>query len=180
MDDIVMQAMVKWPNVPYCYGWLGLDGRGDWYLRDDAAQACGEFASSVHEARGSRLQHEKLIDFIQRNYACDASGAWFFQNGPQRVYVELMHTPWVWRIHPEGHIVAHTGLAATVQESYLDELGLLYLETQLGIGLIHTADMAYAASKVEHGEWLPQEIQRSEMESRFAFVRSPQSAKGKA
>ncbi|MFZ9138137.1 MAG: DUF2946 family protein, partial [Hylemonella sp.] len=24
MDDIVRQAMAKWPNVPACYGWLGL------------------------------------------------------------------------------------------------------------------------------------------------------------
>lgn len=29
MDDIVKQAMVKWPNVPDCYGWLGLDARGN-------------------------------------------------------------------------------------------------------------------------------------------------------
>ena len=32
MDDIVLQAMVKWPKVPACYGWLGLDARGRWYL----------------------------------------------------------------------------------------------------------------------------------------------------
>ena len=25
MDEIVKQAMAKWPNVPHCYGWLGLD-----------------------------------------------------------------------------------------------------------------------------------------------------------
>ena len=30
MDDIVKQAMAKWPNVPHCYGWLGLDARGNW------------------------------------------------------------------------------------------------------------------------------------------------------
>ena len=24
MDEIVKQAMAKWPNVPNCYGWLGL------------------------------------------------------------------------------------------------------------------------------------------------------------
>ena len=39
MDDIVKQALAKWPNVPDCYGWLGLDARGHWYLRDDAVQA---------------------------------------------------------------------------------------------------------------------------------------------
>ena len=70
MDDIVKQAIAKWPNVPHCYGWLGLDDRGNWYLRDDATQAGGAFAV----AKGSMLQHEKLIDFIQRNYEHDAQG----------------------------------------------------------------------------------------------------------
>ena len=43
MDDLVLQAMAKWPNVPDCYGWLGLDARGDWYMRDDQTQALGAF-----------------------------------------------------------------------------------------------------------------------------------------
>ncbi|MFB0914815.1 MAG: DUF2946 family protein, partial [Burkholderiaceae bacterium] len=29
MDDLVKQAMAKWPNVPNCFGWLGLSARGD-------------------------------------------------------------------------------------------------------------------------------------------------------
>jgi hypothetical protein len=33
------------------------------------------------------------VNFIQRNYDHDAQGQWFFQNGPQRVYVELEATP---------------------------------------------------------------------------------------
>ncbi len=43
MDDIVRQAIAKWPNVPDCYGWLGLDARGRWFMRDDAVQAQGSF-----------------------------------------------------------------------------------------------------------------------------------------
>ena len=58
MDDIVKQALAKWPNVPDCYGWLGLDARGHWYLRDDATQAAGAFPHS----KGSLLQHDKLIE----------------------------------------------------------------------------------------------------------------------
>ncbi len=27
MDEIVRQAMAKWPSVPHCYGWLALDAR---------------------------------------------------------------------------------------------------------------------------------------------------------
>ena len=52
MDDIVRQAMAKWPHVPHCFGWLGLDARGDWYMRDDAAQAAGPFPSSKDRACG--------------------------------------------------------------------------------------------------------------------------------
>ena len=94
MDDIVKAALAKWPNVPHCYGWLGLDARGNWYMRDDKTQAQGPFVQS----KGSLLRHDKLIDFIQRNYEADAEGRWFFQNGPQRVYVELEATPYIWRM----------------------------------------------------------------------------------
>jgi len=57
MDDIVKQAMAKWPNVPDCYGWLGLDARGNWYMRDDPAQASGHFDSGKPGSKGSSLQH---------------------------------------------------------------------------------------------------------------------------
>ena len=66
MDEIVRQAMAKWPQVPDCFGWLALDARGDWYLRDDAAQAEGSFACGAPGAKGSRLRHDKLIGFIGR------------------------------------------------------------------------------------------------------------------
>ena len=70
MDDLVQQAMRKWPNVPACFGWLGLDDRGDWYMRDDSVQAQGSFP----HAKGSKLAHSKLIEFIQRNYTHDEHG----------------------------------------------------------------------------------------------------------
>ena len=81
MDEIVEAALRKWPNVPHCHGWLGLDARGDWYLRDERAQAAGPFPT----VRGSLIEHAKLREFIARNYACDEAGCWYFQNGPQRV-----------------------------------------------------------------------------------------------
>ena len=67
MDDIVRQAMAKWPNVPHAYGWLGLDARGNWWLRDAEAQALGAFGSGVPGARGALVRLDKLIEFIQRN-----------------------------------------------------------------------------------------------------------------
>ncbi|AOF85471.1 hypothetical protein BSY239_4365 [Hydrogenophaga sp. RAC07] len=169
MDDIVKAAMAKWPNVPDCYGWLGLDARGNWYMRDDRVQAAGAFPAS----KGSLLQHEKLIDFIQRNYAADEQGRWFFQNGPQRVFVDLEDTPWVWRLQPDGRVLAHTGTEVQTQDSLLDESGRLYLVTDMGVGLVHSADVALAAEWIEAGRWTPAPVDHASLPQRWGFVRQP-------
>jgi hypothetical protein len=175
MDDIVRQAMVKWPNVPHCYGWLGLDARGNWYMRDDAAQACGPFASGAPGAKGSLLKHEKLIEFIQRNYGCDDTGQWYFQNGPQRVYVELEATPWVWRLSDQGQVHAHDGQHAQHQRCVVDEHGWLYLQTSLGFGLVHTQDVAQAANLIEAGAWSVEDALRAALPIQYHYVPSPQA-----
>ena len=78
MDDIVKQALAKWPNVPACAGWLAMDARGQWWMRDAACQARGSFqngcAASDVGMKGSQLKHDKLVAFIQRNYGVDAKG----------------------------------------------------------------------------------------------------------
>jgi Protein of unknown function (DUF2946) len=161
MDDIVKQAMVKWPNVPHCYGWLGLDERGEWYMRDDRVQALGGFKEACTRgdkaAKGSRLTHEKLIAFINRNYLSetDAQGRvhWFFQNGPQRVYVELASTPYVWRLASDFSIQSHTGVDANYQACSLDEAGRVYLQTSIGFGLVHTQDVHLVAEAIDQGVW---------------------------
>lgn len=170
MDDLVQQAMAKWPNVPDCYGWLGLDARGDWYMRDEQVQAIGPFTQS----KGSRLAHEKLMAFIARNYVCDAQGQWFFQNGPQRVYVELEATPWVLRLQPDGSIQSHTGTHARMQRCIVDEHGRLYLDTDQGFGLVHSQDVYQAAECIEAGLWVPQQVLAQKLPNRFGYVRSPQ------
>jgi hypothetical protein len=183
MDDIVRQAMAKWPNVPDCYGWLGLDARGQWWMRDDRVQALGSFASSfggssgdiTQSARGSLLQHAKLIDFIHRNYASDAQGRWHFQNGPQRVYIELQATPYIWRVQADFSLVSHTGLAARAQRCIIDEQGRVYMDSDAGFGLVHSLDMLHAASAIEQGLWVPQEVAASSLAERFGYVRSPQA-----
>ena len=151
MDDIVKQAMVKWPNVPNCFGWLGLDARGNWYMRDDQAQALGGFTSGMEGAKGSLLQHGKLISFIERNYEVDADGRWFFQNGPQRVYVELECTPWIWRVEPDLSLRSHTGRTAkaTMASCLLDDEGRVYVVSDIGVGLVHTLDVAQVADAIE-------------------------------
>lgn len=175
MDDIVKQALAKWPHVPHCYGWLGLDARGNWYLRDDAAQALGGFASGVPGAKGSLLQHAKLIEFIQRNYASDAIGQWYFQNGPQRVYVELQATPWVWRVAADFSLSAQDGTPAEWQRCFTDEQGWLYCQTSLGFGLVHTQDVAVAADAIEQARWSVADVCRADVPARFGFVTSPQA-----
>jgi Protein of unknown function (DUF2946) len=172
MDDIVKAALLKWPNVPHCYRWLALDARGNWYMRDDRIQAAGPFP----QPKGSRIDHEKLRDFIQRNYAHDEAGAWFFQNGPQRVYLDLEAAPWVWRIDdaPGWPVRSHTGQAAVVRSSWLDEAGRLFLATDIGYGIVHTLDMGLAAQAVDAGAWQPVEMPFADMPGRWGYVLRPQ------
>ena len=173
MDDIVKAALKKWPNVPHCYGWLALDARGDWYMRDDRVQAAGPFP----QVKGSRILHDKLREFIERNYLHDDSGCWFFQNGPQRVYVELEAAPWVWRLHavPDGAptLVSHTGLAARFESAWLDESGRLFVATALGLGLVHTLDMGLAADAVEAALWSPTEARFKGLVQAFGYQLKP-------
>lgn len=171
MDDIVKQALAKWPNVPDCYGWLGLDARGRWYLRDGAVQAAGPFP----QARGALLEHDKLIAFIGRNYESDAQGRWFFQNGPQRVYVELEATPWVWRVQSDFAVLSHTGRGAAVRDCLVDAQGRVYLVTDLGLGLVHTQDVPLAAQAVEEGRWAPREVRAEDLPERYGYVLHPQA-----
>ena len=125
-------------------------------------------------ARGSRLEHEGLIAFIGRNYEADADGQWYFQNGPQRVYVELEVAPWVWRLHEDGRIVSHTGRPAQARSLWLDDAGRVYVLTELGPGLVHSQDVALVAQAIEQGRWTLQPIDAAAVPVRFGFVPSPQ------
>jgi hypothetical protein len=180
MDDIVRQAMVKWPNVPDCFGWLGLDSRGQWHMRDDRVQLLGAFQSGQAGAKGSVLRHEKLIDFIHRNCDADAQGRWFFQNGPQRVYIELEVAPCIWRLNESFEPTAHTGQQAMqVRACLVDETGRVYLDTTAGFGLVHTLDVGLVAEAIESGLWTPEDCLSQALPERFGFVISPQLSGGK-
>ena len=169
-------------NVPACSGWLGLDARGQWWLRDDQAQACGAFNSGQPGAKGNALRHEKLADFIARNYLAEADGRWYFQNGPQRVYVELESAPWIWRLRSTEQglqLHSHTGQelsVAQVQQVVMDELGRLFLALPQGLGMVHSLDMLDAANALERGD-LPevQEASSALLPAQFGFVLSPEA-----
>ena len=145
-------------------------------MRDAATQARGDFKSGL-AARGSLLKHEKLVDFIQRNYQADkegpAKGQWYFQNGPQRVYVELASTPYIWRVQEDFSLAAHTGLKASLAVAWLDETGRLYAEASDGYGLIHTQDVLLASDAIEQGVWSVQEMLAQDMPAAFGYVLSP-------
>ncbi|AXS80047.1 DUF2946 family protein [Dechloromonas sp. HYN0024] len=131
-----LSAIAKWPNVPACYDWLSLDRRGDWRLQ------------------GARVTHSGLIQFINRQYGCDKSGCWFLQNGPQRVFVALAYTPWIFRRDGEM-FVSHTGEAAgAITAIHLDEEGSVLLETALGIGLLDDRDLPAWLDECRHdNDW---------------------------
>ena len=179
MDAIVKAALKKWPTVPHCYGWLALDARGQWFMRDERIQRAGPFP----RVKGSVIRHDKLLEFIHRNYEADAQGCWFFQNGPQRVYVELEAAPLVWRLQWDGALLrvqAHTGEPADVQGTWLDEHGRLFLQAAHGLGIVHSQDMLDAARAIDQGLWAPQALAFEAMPQHFGYVMKPQPAAGAA
>lgn len=138
MDQDVLRAMQKWPNVPALFGWLKLDRRGHWYLR------------------GVRVERAVLEAFIGRNYECDEQGRWYFQNGPQRGYVELEYTPWVLRAEPDGALKTHTGVAVgEVSAGFVDERGSLLVSFERGVGLLSDADLDWAVARFRRPEGEP-------------------------
>lgn len=130
MDDAVLRSLAKWPNVPAVFGWAALDRRGEWRLREPDRE------------RFSRIGNTALREFIGRNYAYDEHGRWFFQNGPQRVYVRLERTPLVYRL--EGARLAdHCGRAAgRLRGAWLDDEGGLVLQAKQGVGVLDDRDLA--------------------------------------
>ncbi len=130
MDEIVLRSILKWPDVPAVYGWLSLDRRGNWMIKTVAG-------------RFERIAHVAVREFICRNYASDSEGRWFFQNGPQRVFVALDYTPWVYRLDDAGQgLLAHTGAAPRALEAvFLDDSGALLLKTEIGIGVLLDRDL---------------------------------------
>ena len=135
MDESVKLAMAKWPNVPHCYGWLALDARGCWRMRDAKAQALG--------LPGDKIVHAALLGFINRNYQHDELGRWYFQNGPQRVFVNLEATPYIARTDPAHGFVLHTGEPLFgVDAGWMTETGRLLLQGEGKIALIDDRDMA--------------------------------------
>jgi hypothetical protein len=142
MDEIVKQALAKWPNVPHCYGWLALDARGNWRMRDERAQA--------QNLRGDIITHPALVAFINRNYQSDEQGNWFFQNGPQRVYVEHETTPHIAHSSPEHGLCLHTGEPLTaIDHVRLTQDGSFIFSNRTITAQLDDRDLAQMLARLE-------------------------------
>lgn len=123
-DDSVLRALEKWPDVPACYGWLRLDRRGRWLIRDQT------------------ISHRGALAFLGRNYGTDAHGQWYVQNGPQRAYCSLDYTPWIYHLDGHDRLFTHTGKRVSVLRGFVvDDDGDLLCETEHGIGLVQDRDL---------------------------------------
>ena len=157
MDEIVARSLAKWPNVPAVYGWLALDRRGNWLIRSPGTPA-----------RFDRIANAALREFIARNYAADDAGRWYFQNGPQRVYVNLAYTPLV--VHYEGdELVDHCGRPFAARATYLDDEGSVLMAGERGNALLDDRDLGRFAD----AEAALERITRAEIPVRFGFVQEP-------
>jgi hypothetical protein len=133
MDEIVQRAIAKWPDVPAVFGWLSLDSRGNWAIK------------------GERVQNKVIRDFIGRNYSCDSDGRWYFQNGPQKVFVTLEYTPWVLRTEgpDSARLITHTGTSvSTPKAAWLDDGERLLIEFEGQIGVVHDHDLAALVPRI--------------------------------
>ncbi len=163
------------------FGWLALDRRGEWRIRLSEANPASEANPTIEADPMSeadplteadlnafeRITSPALIEFIARNYDVDSRGRYFFQNGPQRVFVTLDYTPWVLRVSDDGsHLVTHT--AARVrqpQAAWLDENGALLVSFELGVGEVLDRDLDLLTEAIRDatgaaidGEWLVERV----------------------
>jgi hypothetical protein len=161
VDEIVLRAQAKWPDVPDVYGWLALDRRGQWLLRNPAGKSFEPIANAA------------LRGFIARNYSCDARGRWFFQNGPQRVFVRLAYTPLVVRTRDATFVDQCDGVFEN-DGAMIDDEGSVLLLNGDRVALLDDRDLAgYADACGASIEGLPR-IAFVAVPQRFGFVRDPE------
>lgn len=145
MDDLVLRAMARWPDVPAVWGWLRLDRRGRWLLVDRGQPGFDE----ARDGAGSPIGNAQITDFIARNYRADEQGRWYWQNGPQRVYVDLDAAPLVLRVFGSmqaPRLVTHTGqLVDRIDSGWIGPSGEVLLQTGLGPAVVHDLDLTLLA-----------------------------------
>lgn len=143
MEEWVTRALQRWPNVPALFGWLKLDRRGRWLIL------------------GETISRPQVIETINANYACDEQGRWYFQNGPQRGYMELEYTPLILKASADGKTLStHTGLGVTApSHAFIDETGAVILQTEHGAGVLRDEDLSWALDRLSQSKHAIDEAQ---------------------
>lgn len=136
MDKSVLDALARWPDVPAVYGWLSLSARGQWRLHPDGQANLG--------GAGESIENKQILRFIDRNYTHDTEERWFFQNGPQRVFVRIDAAPLVIAVDDaHGVFTSHNGhLIETVDFWLIDGDGHLFFQSPVGAGQIVDKDLS--------------------------------------
>lgn len=149
MDQSVKDALARWPDVPAVYGWLSLDARGRWRLHPQGQSAEG--------GPGESITNTQILEFINRNYEHDEAGRWFFQNGPQRVFLRLDAAPYVLRLSNDSRrLLTHTNVAVDSVDTWkLDDAGQLYAMTPLGAGIVLDRDLQPLLEKMATADGAP-------------------------
>jgi len=133
VDTIIDAALQKWPQVPNCYGWLNFDRRGEWRIQNEYAQQ--------HKLPGELITHQGFKSYIEAHLAHDMRGNYFFQNGPQRVFIHFAYCPWVIRFYPleEGHWQLRTTLGEVIEPlaCFLDEHGQVMFEADFSSRMVN-------------------------------------------
>ena len=130
MQPWVLKSMQRWPNVPALFGWLRLDRRGRWLVQ------------------GEVISHPRIVETINHNYGVDDQGRWYFQNGPQRGYMELEYAPFVLRRESDGFVTHNDLRVERPTQAILDEVGTLSLSTEHGLGEIYGGDLAWVLDRL--------------------------------
>lgn len=109
-----------------------------------------EFAQQ-NNLPGKVIDHVALNECICRNYAHDQAGRYFFQNGPQRVFIALAATPWIARMIPgEQHpqLLTQCQSAMTPTSALSDEQGNIYIVGTVEQTVFESADQQQFSIKV--------------------------------
>ena len=132
MEDWVLRALARWPNVPALFGWLNLDRRGRWLIR------------------GEPISRPQILETLGRNYGADEYGRWYFQNGPQRGYVRLDTAPYVlWTCEGGEGLQIHTGPRVRhPSRAFLDEEGSILLLTEYGPAALPDNELDWALARL--------------------------------
>ena len=122
--------------MPDVYRWLQLDSRGSWRLKDE------------------KISHHGLVSFINKHYTSDEQGRWYFQNGPQKVFVTLEYTPYVISIetlNSKWIFKTHNGqVIEKLNRVFIDDHGNFLVSWDKFVGVIRDTDIALVADQLRY------------------------------